>query len=93
MSEQPPPVLEGITWAQCACPGCKDRRAERGHASGCPCPECQPGPGIDHSAGQSRREKLRRERLKVLLARPDDDLTPEEREEMDDLLSWYIYRT
>lgn len=74
--------------AQCGC-GC---RPEGAHQSGCGCPECQPGPGIDHLAGAGAREVARRARLKELLLIPDSDLTPEEAEELDEILHWTVHR-
>lgn len=72
--------------AHCGC-GC---RPEDAHADGCPCPECQPGPGIDYLARSGRMTARRQRRIQELLRKPR--LTPEEESELDDLLHWYIHR-
>lgn len=43
-------------------------------------------------AGSGAREIRRRNRLKELLRIPDDQLTPEEAEELDEILHWTIHR-
>lgn len=73
--------------AQCGC-GCRPA----GLAPGCPCPECQPGPGIDHTAGRSAKSKQRAARLRHLLQKPEDELSPDEVAELDGLLHWTIHR-
>lgn len=72
--------------AQCGC-GCRPAAC----APGCPCKECQPGSGINHLARATAKEKLRRARLRDLLLRDSDDLTPAEAEELESLLSWTIH--
>lgn len=71
--------------APCGC-GCRPEGLE----PGCPCPECQPGDGIDHEASQGIRERLTRTRMKELLLK--EPLSPEEAEELDGLLHWHIHR-
>lgn len=73
--------------AQCGC-GCRPADA----APGCPCKECQPGPGIDHMAGRGAKARARNDRLRDLLHRPEEDLTEAETAELDGLLHWYIHR-
>jgi hypothetical protein len=89
MPEQPSPVLDGVSWAQCACKPCKVRRTKENHAAGCPCKECQPGEGIDYGLNRNNRARVRRERMQALLRR--DDLNTDEEQELDELLHLYIH--
>lgn len=73
-------------WFRCACPRCAGRDPDA-----CPCPECQPGPGIDHLAGHNRLSVLRRARMTELLDRLDETLTTDERDELDHLVSIYLH--
>lgn len=58
----------------------------------CPCKECQPGPGVDHSARLGARSRYRRQRLKVLLEKNDTGgLDPAEETELDDLCHTYLF--
>jgi hypothetical protein len=92
MPEQPSPVLEETTWAQCTCKRCVRRRVERSLADGCPCKECQPGSGIDFDRGAGVRTATRRAELKLLLKKNDAGaLTPAEEERLDYLCHDYIY--
>lgn len=75
-----------MSWNLCGC-GC--RRAET-FGPGCPCPECQPGPGINHLGRHNLRSRQRTLRMTELLKR--DDLSPEEAAELDDLLHVYLYQ-
>jgi len=68
--------------------GCGCRPA--GCADGCPCKECQPGPGIDFRTEQIETASRRRKRMQALLRR-GDDLTTVEQLELDDLLSVMIH--
>lgn len=89
-----PPEAEGgpavsaqlaLEWHLCGC-GCRKETC----APGCPCRECQPGPGIDY--GHRRRAVFRsyRRRMDELLRR-GDTLSPAEAEELDQLLLWYLH--
>jgi hypothetical protein len=92
MPEQPSPVLEGVSWAQCLCPPCKARRAERSHAPGCPCKECQPGEGIDFDRGHGVRTATRRAEMRLLLKKNDQgNLTPAEADRLDELCHLYLH--
>lgn len=82
------PLTDVDLGAQCGC-GC---RPESATEPGCPCKECQPGPGIDHEGNQGFKERHRRERLRYLLAKDTDLLTDSEVEELDGLLHWTIHR-
>ena len=91
MPEAPSPVLSVASWAQCSCTRCAARRALL-HASGCPCKECQPGPGIDYGRGIGVRTATRRAELTLLLRKNDRaELTPAEENRLDDLCQQYIY--
>lgn len=75
-----------IASPHCGC-GCRPAAAL---SPGCPCKECQPGPGIDHGAWSSSKEKQRRARLSHLLRL--EELTEAEAGELDGLLHWTIHR-
>lgn len=75
-------------WFRCGCPRCTAHDPET-----CPCPECQPGPGIDYGAVQDRLTASRRTRMNALLRVPYEDLRPGERRELDDLLAIYLHTT
>jgi hypothetical protein len=89
MPEQAPGALQEVSWAQCGCKPCAARRRKQGHRPGCPCPECQPGLGIDYGLNRNNRAKARRERMKDLLQR--DLLSPAEEQELEELLHLYTY--
>jgi hypothetical protein len=82
----------------CGC-GCRPADCE----PGCACRQCQPGPGIDFQAGRrsswdpehtawgARRSEgaVARTRMVALLQR--DALTPDEQDELDQLLGVYVH--
>lgn len=73
----------------CGC-GCRPAAAR---APGCPCKECQPGPGIDHERRRHNTVAVRRERLRELLSKQDfRTLTAEEDQELEGLLHLYLHR-
>lgn len=86
------PALEGVSWAQCACAGCKARRQEKKLVHGCPCAECQPGTGIDYNATRWNWTKVRQARMNELLADEYGELTPAEQAELDYLVQVYLHR-
>lgn len=91
MSETSSPALSAASWAQCSCTRCAARRA-RLHASGCPCKECQPGPGIDYDRGIGVRTATRRAEMRLLLKKNDQGtLTPAEETRLDELCHQYLY--
>lgn len=69
--------------AQCSC-GCRTEDAE---GPGCPCPECQPGPGLNFVV--RRKHVLRTARIQALLAK--GTLSPEEDRELEALASTSMY--
>ena len=75
----------GPSYCTSAC--CAQHRAELVHPSRCACPECQPGPGIDHQANSSNKTRVRRARMMFLILK--DTLTDAEAEELDKLLNLY----
>lgn len=92
MPEAPSPVLSRTSWAQCQCERCAARRLAKSLLSGCPCKECQPGPGIDYGRGTGARTATRRAELTLLLRKNDrGELTPAEENRLDDLCQQYIY--
>lgn len=74
-----------VTSPHCGC-GCRPPGATE---QGCPCRECQPGPGVDHTAKRRKVTVMRRGRMQYLLAK--DPLTADEAEELDGLLHLYIH--
>lgn len=76
--------MSSLAYTPCRC-GCRPPDAEEP----CDCPECRPGPGLDHQA--KRKESTRRleTRLTVLLHRRL--LTDAETAELDSLLDWYVH--
>jgi hypothetical protein len=59
---------------------------------GCPCKECQPGPGIDFDRGAGVRTATRRAELRLLLKKNDEGLlTPAEEDRLDELCHQYLY--
>lgn len=92
MSETVSPVPAVLPWAQCTCERCTRLRAERSLADGCPCKECQPGPGIDFDHGAGVRTATRRAEMRLLLKKNDaGTLTPAEEDRLDYLCHDYIY--
>ena len=87
MAETASPDLEGPTWAQCTCPRCEARREQESPEPGCPCKECQPGPGLNFESIRWNRVKNRQARLRALLQK--DELTRREQDELDMLLHLY----
>ena len=69
--------------------GCGCRPA--GCAPGCPCKECQPGPGIDYLSRHQGRRRTSRARINHLLRIPDADMTGAERDELEDLLTRLVH--
>lgn len=67
----------GLTSDQCGC-GCRPVGLE----AGCPCPECQPGPGISYRL--RHRTRIRHARIRVLMGKAQ--LTEDEAGELDALL-------
>lgn len=48
--------MTGLVFEPCGCQRCEARRIEHPPlANGCPCPECQPGPGLDPIARSEER--------------------------------------
>lgn len=91
-SESPSPVLSHTSWAQCTCKRCTARRRVKALLDGCPCKQCQPGPGLDFSWKLSQRGRTQRLRLKVLLAKNDrGELTPDEETELDGMCHDYLF--
>ncbi len=77
------------TWlpAHCGC-GCRPVSA---CAPGCPCPECQPGPGIDYRPLHYNVTAAKRARMNVLLAELDRrPLSDSEDAELDQLIEIYL---
>lgn len=75
--------------AHCGC-GCRSRGATE---PGCGCPECQPGPGLDHASRRHNLVATRRERLKDLLADQEfRRLSEDEETELEALLHLYLHR-
>lgn len=73
----------------CGC-GCRPRGATE---PGCGCPECQPGPGLDHASRRNNLVATRRERLKELIAEQEFRvLSDAEQTEMDSLIHLYLHR-
>lgn len=70
-----------VTSPHCGC-GCRPADATE---PGCPCIECQPGPGIIRNPSANRRQR----RIQELLMR--ETLTGDEEAELDDLLHLYIH--
>lgn len=71
-----------VTSPHCGC-GCRPK----GCAPGCPCPECQPGPGIDYGACRLAGRGRRRDRLHTLLFRmASGSLPDDEAQELETLL-------
>ena len=84
--------LAEVSWAQCTCKRCEARRREREAASGCPCPECQPGPGIDYIGNGRVRTATRRAEMALLLKKSDrGTLTDAETQRLDGLLHDYLH--
>lgn len=79
------------TYVPCRCAKCRTQRLAPGTV--CPCQECQPGPGIDHLGNRSKKAKARDARMKALLGCPDGELNPAEKQELEELLHWYIHRS
>lgn len=75
-----------VTSPHCGC-GCRPA----GCAPGCPCRECQPGPGIDHIARYRERRPARRTRLNRLLRMPEESMTDAERDELENLLDGLVH--
>lgn len=77
----------------CGCERCTARRSKLRDASGCPCPECQPGPGVDHELVRRNSVAVRRARLRELLNEQDfRTLTELEDAELEGLLHLYLHR-
>lgn len=74
-----------VTSPHCGC-GCRPPDVAE---PGCPCKECQPGPGVDHEAKRYKVTVMRRKRMQYLLVK--DPLTPDEAEELDGLLHLYLH--
>lgn len=91
MPELSSPDLAEVSWAQCPCDRCEDRRRKENLAPGCPCPECQPGPGVDHLGNRHRLTVQRKTRMNTLLAIEWERLTTEEQGELNDLISIYLH--
>lgn len=73
----------------CGC-GCRPADA---CAPGCPCSECQPGPGLDHAARRHNAVGTRRARMRDLLKEQDHrTLTSGEIAELDDLIVLYLHK-
>ena len=73
----------------CGC-GCRPRGATE---PGCGCPECQPGPGLDHSSRRNNLVATRRTRLKELIAEQEfRRLSTAEEEELEGLIHLYLHR-
>lgn len=80
---------EPLMYEPCRCPKCSVRvLACPGR---CPCPECQPGPGVDFEGRQSLKARKRSARLRALLEKPDP--TAAEDAELEELLHWTIHRS
>lgn len=77
-----------MTYIPCQC-GCRPANAP----VPCGCPECSPGPGLDHDGARRRarmtRAKASRTRMQELLRK--DPLTFDEETELDGLLHDYIH--
>lgn len=69
-----------VTSPHCGC-GCRPVGCE----PGCPCPECQPGPGLDLRRKHNARSLRHSDRLKDLLER--SVLTMQEERELDRLMN------
>jgi hypothetical protein len=91
MPELPSPDPVEVPWPQCACPDCTARREQLVHPRACPCPECQPGRGIDFEAQLGSRTIRRRAELRALLLKNDlGGLTATEEARLDKLCSVYV---
>ncbi len=85
--------------AHCSC-GCRKAEAT---ADGCPCKECQPGPGIDYPALRAVRNgdigrslspfsgMRARDRTRMNHLLEKDPLTKDEEAELDGLLNVYLH--
>lgn len=63
-----------------------------GGRTGCPCPQCGPGPGIDFVAQRNSGRAARMRRMSFLLKEQDHrDLWPDEEAELDGLLHIYLH--
>lgn len=92
MPETSSPGLAEVSWAQCQCKPCKVRRQEKSRAPGCPCAECQPGPGIDYVGNGRVRTATRRAEMQLLLRKSArDELTDAEADRLDGLLHEYLH--
>lgn len=69
----------------CGC-GCRPAGCE----PGCPCKECQPGPGLNHRAVQRQKSRDLGFRMQSLLRR--EHLTEAEERELEDLIHVMINR-
>lgn len=78
--------MSAPAYVPCRC-GCRPVSATR---PGCPCPECQPGPGLEHAALRKRNSQVLETRMLLLIHR--ETLTDDESSELDGLLNWYIHR-
>jgi hypothetical protein len=84
--------------APCGC-GCRPAGCE----PGCPCKQCQPGPGIDFRTGRrsswdpentawgARRSEDAQARSRMVLLLERTHLDPLEQEELDGLLTRYVH--
>lgn len=78
-------TVQTLTPNHCGC-GCRPAGATE---PGCPCPECQPGPGVNYTVRRSQAYQRRAARMRVLLEK--DELTKEENAELEELFAHYIY--
>lgn len=69
-----------VTSPHCGC-GCRPA----GCTPGCPCKECQPGPGIPHLSKHPARSQRHSRRMTELLRK--ETLTAHEEQELDRLLN------
>lgn len=78
--------MSTLAYVPCKC-GCRPPDAPEP----CGCPECRPGPGLNHQAERAASARLRETRMMLLLHRTT--LTDQESFELDGLLDWYIRRS
>ena len=91
--------MADIAYAPCRC-GCRDKSAT---TTGCPCRQCQPGPGIDYQArrtvrnadiGRSLRPRTgmsTRDRTRMNHLLEKDPLSKDDEAELDQILNIYLH--
>lgn len=79
--------MTATAWHVCGC-GCRPQHTE---GPGCPCRQCQPGPGIDFPGQRRSRLRQSRGRMQYLLAQDFDRLSVPEQQELDQLLEMYLH--